>query len=136
MPSNPAGRNLLDSYTPDLYNADGSLFYKGNPDGNYRMPGGMAENYVLSTMIEDGSFLRLSDLTLSYSLGNKALSKLKIRGLKIFLAAKNLFVVTKYSGFDPEVNTKQGNLGDFMPSLDFGSYPRARTFSLGLNFSF
>lgn len=129
-------RNLLDSYTPDLYNADGSLFYKGNPDGNYRMPGGMAENYVLSTMIEDGSFLRLSDLTLSYSLGNKALSKLKIRGLKIFIAAKNLFVVTKYSGFDPEVNTKQGNLGDFMPSLDFGSYPRARTFSLGLNFSF
>lgn len=129
-------RNLLDAYTPTLYNADGTIFYEGNPDGKYRMPGSMAENYCMSTLIEDGSFLRFSDLTLSYSLGNKALSKLKIRGLKIFVAAKNIFVWTKYSGFDPEVNTKQGSLGDFMPSLDFGSYPRARTYSIGLNFSF
>ena len=129
-------RHLLDAYTPTLYNADGSIYYQGNPDGYYRMPGGMAENYCLSDLIEDGSFLRLSDLTISYSLGNKALSKLKIKGLKIFAAAKNVFVWTNYYGFDPEVNTKQGNAGDFMPSLDFGSYPRARTFSIGFNFTF
>lgn len=129
-------RHLLSAFAPTLYNEDGSVFYEGNPDGTYRFPGGMAENYCTSELIEDGSFLRLSDLTLSYSLGNRLLNKMKIRGLKLFVAAKNLFLLTNYYGFDPEVNTRQGNLGDFMPSLDFGSYPRARTFSVGLNFTF
>lgn len=100
------------------------------------MPGGVAENYCLSEFIEDASFLRLSDVTLSYTFGQKVISKLKLTSLKAFVAAKNLYVWTNYFGFDPEVNTKQGNLGDFMPSLDFGSYPRCRTVSLGVNVSF
>lgn len=129
-------RHLVDAWTPTLYDASGELYYQGNPNGQYRMPGGMAENYCLSDFIEDGSFLRLSDVTLSYSFGRKVLHKLRISNLKLFVAGKNLYVWTKYFGFDPEVNTKQGSLGDFMPSLDFGSYPRSRTFSFGVNLTF
>ena len=129
-------RHLRNAYVPSLYNLDGTLFYQGNENGKYRMPGGVAENYCLSEFIEDASFLRLSDVTLSYTFGQKVISKLKLTSLKVFVAAKNLYVWTNYFGFDPEVNTKQGNLGDFMPSLDFGSYPRCRTVSLGVNVSF
>lgn len=129
-------RHLLDAYSPALYDLGGNLVDAGNPSGNYRLPGGAAENYCLSEFIEDGSFLRLSDITLSYEFNKRALAKLRLNGLKVFVTGKNLFVWTKYYGFDPEVNTRQGGIGDIMPALDFGSYPRSRAFSLGLNVSF
>ena len=129
-------RHLLDSYTPTLYDLNGNLVYQGNPNGKYRLPGGVAENYCLSEFIEDGSFLRLSDITLAYDFNRKTLAKLHLGGLRLFLTGRNLFVWTKYYGFDPEVNTRQNGIGDIMPSLDYGSYPRARAFSFGVNVSF
>lgn len=128
--------HLNNSWTPTLYDGNGNLFYQGNPDGKYRMPGGGPENNLLSDFIEDGSFLRLSDVTVSYTFNRKTVSKMKLTGLKIFASGKNLFVLTKYYGFDPEVNTRQGGLGDIMPSLDYGSYPRSMAFSMGVNVSF
>lgn len=124
-------RHLLDAWTPTLYNNDGSLADAGNPGGQYRMPGGGPENYLLSSFLEDGSFLRFSDLTISYTFPKKWIVPFRIEGVRLFATAKNIFVLTKYYGFDPEVNTRQGGIGDFMPSLDYGSYPRNKTISFG-----
>lgn len=82
--------------------------------------------------LEKGDFLKLSNLTLSYSIGNIGRA---IRNLNVSLTGQNLFVFTGYSGFDPEVNT-DGATND-IPSLgiEYIPYPPARTFLLGLNFS-
>jgi len=81
--------------------------------------------------LEKGDFLKLSNLTLSYNVGNLG----GIRNVNVSLTGQNLFVFTGYSGFDPEVNT-DGAAND-IPSLgiEYLPYPSARTFLLGLNFS-
>lgn len=128
--------HIRDSWSPTLYTMSGELYEAGNPNGKYRLAGGAAENYCLSEFLEDGSFLRISDVTLGYMFSRKITKSLKIQGLKIFASAKNLHVFSNYSGYDPEVNTRQGQTGDLMPSLDFSSYPRSRTFSFGCNIAF
>ena len=129
-------RHLTQCWSPTLYDVEGNVFFHGNQNGRYRLPGGIAENFCLSEFIEDGSYLRLADLTLSYTFDSKVLRKARLNALKLYVAGKNLWLWSGYYGFDPEVNTKQGNLGDFMPSLDYGSYPRARSFSVGVNITF
>lgn len=85
-----------------------------------------------SRFIEKGNYLKMSNVSLSYALGNIGKS---IKGLNVFLTGQNLFVITKFSGFDPEVNVNKG--ANFVPSVGFEyqPYPSARTISLGLNFS-
>lgn len=82
--------------------------------------------------LEKGNYLKLANATLNYNVGN--IGKI-IKNLNISLTGQNLFVLTKYSGFDPEVNT-DGSL-DGVPSLgiDYIPYPSARTILLGVNFS-
>lgn len=128
--------HIRECWSPALYTMDGELYEAGNPNGKYRFPGGEAENYCISEFLQDGSFLRLSDVTLAYNFNKKVTNKLKLQALKIFASGKNLHVFTKYSGYDPEVNTRQGQTGDLMPSLDFSSYPRSRAFSVGFNVVF
>ncbi|MDR1682400.1 MAG: TonB-dependent receptor, partial [Candidatus Symbiothrix sp.] len=128
--------HLADSWRPTLYNAAGDLVDAGNPKGKYRLPGGEAENYCLSEFIEDGSFLRISDITLAYTLPKKTIRKWKVQGIKLFASAKNVYTFTRYFGYDPEVNTRQGQTGDLMPSLDFGAYPRNKAISFGLDITF
>ena len=123
-------------WIPTLYDATGAVAFAGNPDGYYRLPGLTAENYCLSAAIEDGSYIRWGHITVSYNFGWKFLRKLGLSAAKFFVTAKNLHVWTGYYGYDPEVNTKQGGFGDFMPSLDYGSYPYARTVSGGFNITF
>jgi TonB-linked SusC/RagA family outer membrane protein len=80
-------------------------------------------------LLEDGSYLRLKNITLGYTLPNSLMSKIGLPQLKlrVYAGSENLITLTKYTGFDPEV----GNLG-----LDAGTYPVARTFTLGLNLNF
>jgi iron complex outermembrane receptor protein len=82
--------------------------------------------------LEKGDYLKMANATLSYRIGNIGKS---IRNLNISLTGQNLFVITKYTGFDPEVNTDAGVNG--IPSLgvEYIPYPSARTILLGLNFS-
>mgnify|MGYP000011074841 FL=1 len=124
------------SWSPTLYDADGNVFFAGNNEAKYRMPGGVALNYCTSKMLEDGSFLRIGDITLAYALGKKVAKKVGMQNIKLFASVKNLCVFTKYTGFDPEVNTRQGQTGDLMPSLDYSAYPRNRSYSVGFNFIF
>ena len=100
---------------------------------------GCYENYVTSSIaIENGSFLRLNTLTLGYSLPRNILHHVGLSSLRVYGTIYNLFTITGYSGLDPEVNTNssQGNASYPTTGLDWGTYPRARSFVLGLNVKF
>lgn len=97
------------------------------------------ENPVVSTLgIQDGSFLRLNTVTLGYSLPESLIQHLKISRLRIYGAIYNALIWTNYPGLDPEVNTNtsQGNAQYPTIGLDWGSYPRARSYTIGLNVEF
>ncbi len=86
-----------------------------------------------SWAIEDGSFLRLNNITVGYSLPVKALVKLKITKLRVYATANNVAVLTSYSGYDPEVSVRRSPL---TPGLDYSAYPKSRTILFGVNVSF
>ncbi len=89
-----------------------------------------------SEMVEDGSYLRLETVRLSYALPNKLLKKYKVGATKIYLTGQNLGLLTRYSWYDPEVNAARGNNRQLFPGLDEGAYPRTRTLLAGLDLSF
>lgn len=88
-----------------------------------------------SNFVEDGSFLRLSSLTIGYSLPDKWIRKAYISKLRVFFTASNLFCLTNYSGNDPEVDTGSAR-NPLASGLDFSAYPKSRAFNFGLNLSF
>ena len=83
--------------------------------------------------LEDGSYLRLQNVNLGYTFPNKWLKKAKISNLRIYLQGSNLFTLTNYSGYNPEVNKRADDA--LRPGEDYCSYPLSRTFSIGLNFN-
>lgn len=83
--------------------------------------------------VEDGSFLRLNNITLGYSLPNELISKIGLSKFRVFATGRNLFIWTKYSGYDPEVNSSSN---PFTPGIDNSSYPRARSYTMGVNLTF
>lgn len=93
-------------------------------------------NYLLldSWAVEDGSFLRFSNITLGYSLPVETLSRNKISSLRIYCTVNNAGIITKYTGLDPEVSTKNSNY--VTPGVDSSPYPRSRTFIAGINVKF
>lgn len=106
---------------------------------NSTLPLAYNEGGVTSTLgIEDGSFLRLNTLTLGYKLPKSFLSKVKLDNLYLYGSIYNAFTITGYSGLDPEVSTNDNFNNSKYPTtgLDFGAYPRARSFVFGLNLNF
>ncbi|MGL5318359.1 MAG: SusC/RagA family TonB-linked outer membrane protein [Bacteroidales bacterium] len=87
---------------------------------------------ITDRLVEDGSFLRLGDLNLTYQVPVQKLNWIK--GLNVSFSAKNLFVLTSYSGYDPEVSSYMGDYS--LMGFDYGSYPRARTYTLGISATF
>jgi TonB-linked SusC/RagA family outer membrane protein len=87
-----------------------------------------------SWAIEDGSFLRLNNLTIGYSLPKNILKKLKIEQLRLYVTGYNLWVWTKYSGYDPEVDAVRST--PLTPGIDYSAYPRSRNYNIGMNFTF
>ncbi|MES1249375.1 MAG: SusC/RagA family TonB-linked outer membrane protein, partial [Chitinophaga rupis] len=90
-----------------------------------------------SRFIESGNYLKMANATLSYGVGN--IGKV-FRNANIYVTGQNLFVITKYKGFDPEVNIDQNagaSGGNSVPSvgIDYQAYPSARTITLGINLS-
>ena len=86
-----------------------------------------------SFFIEDGTYLRLKDLSLTYTLPRKATRKIGLQSLAFSLNASNVLTWTNYTGYDPEVNTSTSAL---MTGLDNGAFPKARVFSAGINVVF
>lgn len=88
---------------------------------------------IYSRFIEDGSFLRLKNITLGYTFPSQWTKKVFINRLRVYGTAQNLFCLTKYSGYDPEVNMKSSPL---MPGFDWGAYPKSRVFTFGVEVQF
>ncbi len=112
--SNLPGKNVLASAVTSGINADAPKQYS-------------------SRWIENGSFIRLDNLTLSYDLG---LKKSFISSARVFLTGQNLLLITNYSGIDPEVNAEVSGTGTAPLGVDYLSYPRARSVSVGFNVTF
>lgn len=87
--------------------------------------------WVHSWAVEDGSFLRINNITLGYSLPKSILSKARISNLRVYGTVNNLAVFTNYSGYDPEVNTRRST--PMTPGVDYAAYPKSRTYIFGIN---
>ncbi len=86
---------------------------------------------ISSYFVEDGSYLRIKDITLSYDFNMDWMRKIGVRKIQPYATVTNLFTFTKYLGFDPEVN-QWGNSGN-VQGMDYGTYPQTRSFIFGIN---
>ena len=97
--------------------------------------GGKVDNVRNSTrFVEDGSYLRLKSLTLNYNFDTNRFKKLGINKLALYITGQNLLTFTKYTGFDPEVNAFGQSATEL--GIDYGTYPQARTLTVGANVEF
>ncbi|MCD8262354.1 MAG: hypothetical protein LUD15_13490 [Bacteroides sp.] len=94
----------------------------------------MSSLVMHSWAVEDGSFLRLNNLTIGYTLPKSVMNKLKINSIRIYASGYNLWTWTKYTGYDPEVDVFSSN--PLTPNVDYSAYPRSRTFVGGININF
>lgn len=140
---------LQGSYGNDIYNAS-RIETEGMYDGKnqstrvldrWRIPGQITDvpkagfNLLNSTyFVEDGSYLRVKDISLSYNISNRFFKKLGITRFQPYITATNLLTWTKYSGMDPEVN-QWGNSGT-VQGIDWGTYPHCRSYVFGINVEF
>ena len=91
--------------------------------------------YILTDYyVEDGSFLRLNTLTLGYTLPKALLQKVHLSNVRFYATAYNVFCLTGYSGFDPEVSTMRRT--NLTPGVDYSAYPKSRQYVIGVNINF
>lgn len=105
-----------------------------NPESDIpRAINSSSNNVVSSRVIEDASFLRLKTLTLGYTIPTKVLKNWKIASARVYVAGQNLWTLSGYSGYDPEVSIRSGAL---TPGLDYSAYPRAYAVNFGVTLGF
>lgn len=117
-----------------LYYVDGGLdlYKQANANKGLWNPTDVTTKITHSYFIEDASFLRCSDVTVGYTLPKDVLKKIGINKARFYVSAANLFVITNYSGYDPEVDIQTG----LTCGMDYNRYPRARSFVFGTNITF
>jgi TonB-linked SusC/RagA family outer membrane protein len=93
-----------------------------------------SSNQVSTYMIEDGSYVRVRNITLGYSLPKNLVNKAKLENARIYFTTQNPFTFTKYPGYNPEVNQRPEDA--LTQGEDYGTYPLAKSFVLGLNLTF
>lgn len=138
-------RNLIDKMASGSrwtnIDANGNLLNWNNAEelaalnANTAMWSPYTGKYVLTDYyVEDASFLRFSTLTLGYTLPTTLTKRVGINSLRFYVTAYNVFCITNYSGFDPEVSAiRRTNL---TPGVDYSAYPKSRQFVIGLNLNF
>lgn len=128
--------NGKEAVRPDLYNFETSVLKRWTGEGTSNdapraTTGGY--NWVTSDrFIQDGSFLRLRSVTLGYTVAEKALQRAKIGKARIYLRGTNLWTLTKYTGYTPEI----GSNDVLSSSIDYGAYPITAVYSIGANLTF
>ena len=100
----------------------------------YSYDGTSGARLMQSRMVEDGSFLRLGEVTLGYHLPTSLNSKLHLNDGRIFVSGRNLKTWTKYTGYNPDVNSA-GQSANVVMGVDYYAYPLARTYTLGITAS-
>lgn len=139
------------SYGNDILNANRLIFESGwkaqtnqlasyagrwtpdNPTSDIPRAGATGSEEYSSRVIEDGSFLRLKNVSLGYTIPSRQLRKAGISSLRVYVSADNIWTLTNYSGPDPEVSTRNSVL---TPGFDWSAYPRAYGFTAGVNITF
>lgn len=125
---NPAAKqntNMFAAYT--------NRWTPENPTSNIPRARAQGSNEYSSLYVEDGSFLKLKNISLGYNFEAKTLKPLHISSARVYLSAENIATISGYSGSDPEVSTRNSPL---TPGFDWSPYPRAFSMSLGLNVTF
>jgi hypothetical protein len=102
------------------------------PRNDYTAP--ISNDWFSDAYIQDGSYVRISNLQIGYTLNESLLSKVGISRVRVYISGQNLYTFTKYTGFDPEVGSNNQNV--LQTGADFGRYPLARMISLGVNCKF
>jgi hypothetical protein len=115
-------RNVLDYWTP----GSGIQDMTGIGIGPF--------NAMTSRWVEDGSFIRLQNITLGWDVPQRLVSRFNVSKLRMYASGQNLKTWTKYSWYDPEASSR--GTGDLQLGWDDSSYPGVRTFTLGLNVGF
>jgi len=104
-----------------------NVWSAANPKGTIPNPFGSPNNYIdNSRYVENGAYLRLKNLQLGYTLPEKLTSRINLSRCRVYVSGSNVFTLTRYSGYDPEVGG----------GVDYGNYPQARTWMLGMNLNF
>ncbi len=127
-------KKVLDAWTPSNTDTDVPRAVSGDPNHNAR---------TSDRFVEDGSYLRIKDLTISYSIPQKTMSSILngiVSGFSIYATAQNLLTLTKYTGYDPEIGASSSYSGEenatLLQGVDFGFYPQPRTYIIGISLSF
>lgn len=125
MTINAEGKVVTDPAELSALNAGKTIAsFRDNEEG---------DKYVHSWAVEDASFLKLSNITLGYTFPKNRIKKIGLSNLRLYATGHNLLTWTPYSGFDPEVSNMRSPL---TPGVDFGAYPRSRSFIFGVNVAF
>ncbi|MFT3705668.1 MAG: TonB-dependent receptor [Agriterribacter sp.] len=138
-PSNGLSVNLNNRWTSENQNTNVPVFL-GTRERNAMNLGanqtaGIGVDQRSSRWVEDGSYLRMKNITLTYNLPLSVLSKIRVTRLAAYVTAVNLFTITKYTGYDPEVSSfNAGGAGGL--GIDLSNYPTAKTFMFGINLTF
>ena len=131
---NPETGTLLTSLEDLAFFNEGG---NGQPAKEYWSPYSFGSAVVMPTewAIEDASFLRLQSVTIGYTLPSNITKKAGIQRLRVYVTGANLFCLTKYTGYDPEVSSyvRNSSYSGLTPGIDYSSYPKSRAFTFGLN---
>ena len=118
-----ASVNMLDRWTPE------------NPSNEYARANRNADYLQMSDRyLEDGSYVRIKAITLSYNLPARWMTAIKMSSARVYFTGENLITFTKYTGFDPEVN--RFGFDNTRMGYDYGGYPSAKTYIIGVNVNF
>lgn len=116
---------------------DASNVYLANPETSiprFATNDVNRNNRMSTRWIEDGTYIRIQNLTLAYNFSKSLLSKIKLQSLKVYVNIQNLYTITGYDGYDPEIGAY--NQSALMQNIDMGRYPTPRIWTFGLNIGF
>jgi TonB-dependent starch-binding outer membrane protein SusC len=117
------GNRITDAATLTSMNANADLW--ASPTGRYA---------TTSWAIEDGSFLRLNNITLGYTIPKKITKKWFVQQFRVYASAYNIYTWTKYTGYDPEVDSRRTTPAT--PGVDYSAYPKSHSYNIGVNITF
>ena len=138
-PSNGLSTNLNNRWTSENQNTDVPVFLSSRERNALNLganqTSGIGVDQRSSRWVEDGSYVRLKNITLTYNLPVSILSKIHVSRLAAYVTGMNLITITKYTGYDPEVSSfNAGGAGGL--GIDLSNYPTAKTVLFGLNLTF
>ncbi len=123
---NDQGQRVTDPTELAALNANAKIWTPDRNAGN--------NAFMHSWAIEDGTYLRINNITIGYSVPQQLLKKVKVSSFRVFGTVNNLINLTNYTGYDPDVSSRQ--LDPLTPGVDYAAFPRSRSWVMGINLTF